>query len=68
MTDRDRHWSTSLATMRACADAVRWAQTQESIEAAWAVCDRGDWMLWLLSRTNVGEPWSDARKPLVLAA
>ena len=62
-----RHWSTALATLNACVDAVRWAETQPDYATAWAQCERGDWMLWLAGKF-AGEPWSEARKPLVRAA
>jgi len=34
---------------------------------AWATCERGDWMLWLLGKLS-GPPGSDSRKQLVLIA
>jgi len=45
------HWSDNLPP-DACADAVAWARTQPSLEAAWAECRRGNWMLWLLGRCD----------------
>lgn len=59
------HWTRKFKVLGACDDAVAWAKNYDSLEAAWAACDRGDWMLWLVGRTSASEPWSDARKPLV---
>ena len=61
------HWTDALVRLNACADAVAWARSYPTLAEAWAACDRGDWMLWLAGQ-DAGEPWSDARKPLVLAA
>ena len=58
------HWSTALPA-NACCDALAWAQTQESATAAWATCERGDWMLWILDKLcRSGEQ----HKRIVLAA
>jgi len=61
------HIDDLLTRLGACSDAVAWARTQPDAETAWDTCDRGDWMLWLAGRL-AGEPGSDARRPLVLAA
>ena len=60
------HWSESLPGS-ACSAAVVWARTQPDAATAWAVCERGDWMLWIAGY-YAGAPWSEARRPLVLAA
>ena len=52
----------------ACREAREWAAHFETLQAAWDACERGDWMLWYLWRTQAGEPWSDERRPLVWAA
>ncbi len=59
----------ALAALDACPPALDWLREQgyPSLAAAWAVCPRGDWMLWLAGRT-AGPPGSDSRRPLVLAA
>jgi hypothetical protein len=57
----------SLIKMGACKEAIEWLETQSSIKQAWDTCERGDWMLWLLGKLS-GEPGSEKRKPLVLAA
>jgi hypothetical protein len=62
------HWSRALARLKPCPEAVTWARTQRSLKVAWAKCERGDWMLWFVGKTCAGKPWSDARKPLVVAA
>ena len=57
-----------LRGMGACSKAVEWAEPYGDDHArAWAECECGDWMLWLLGRLS-GEPGSDARRRLVLAA
>ena len=63
-----KHWSEKLVALNACTDAVAWARKQASAAIAWKECRHGDWMLWLIGRTEAGEPWSDARKPLVACA
>src|SRR3990167_299174 len=60
------HWSDSLPAS-ACRSAVEWARTQPDAATAWAVCERGDWMLWIAGYC-AGKPWSEERRPLVLAA
>jgi hypothetical protein len=60
-------WTDKLVEMDACEEAVWWARGYASPQAAWAACERGDWMLWLAGRL-AGEPHSAARKRLVLAA
>ena len=59
------HWSAKLETLHACSDAIEWARKQPSLAVAWAACERGDWMLWLIGRLDASPPWSDERKPLV---
>ena len=61
------HWTESLTHLSLCNAAMCWLRTQPDAVTAWRVCERGDWMLWLASK-HAGEPWSDARRPLVLAA
>ena len=56
-----------LTRLGACPEAIAWADGYGSAEAAWAACERGDWMLWIAGRL-AGEPGSDSRRPLVLAA
>src|SRR3954470_21170919 len=54
---------------RACSDAVSFVRDGkfDSLQAAWDACQRGDWMLWWAGKKS-GEPESDKRKKLVLAA
>jgi len=49
-----------LVKMGACKEVVAWVGNRD-ITAAWAECERADWMLWLADRVM-------ARKPVVLAA
>ena len=46
-----------LAGMGACSEAVEWAASYPTLQAAWDVCKRSDWMLWLLWMLD-GEPCS----------
>ena len=55
-------WQDNLTRLRACDEAVEWAQNYKTFPAAWEACKRGDWMLWLAARSGVD------RKALVLAA
>lgn len=56
-----------IAHLSPCCEAMGWARGYPSLAEAWAVCPRGDWMLWLAGKF-AGEPWSKGRKRLVLAA
>jgi hypothetical protein len=57
-----------LTELDACHEAVEWARKQPDWGTHWNNCERGDWMLWLIGKTIAGEPMSNERKPLVLAA
>jgi hypothetical protein len=61
------HWTDALHGLNACRGAIDWAGGYDSLAAAWAACERGDWMLWLAGRV-AGPPGDDTRRPLVLAA
>ena len=39
---------TLLRKHSACDDAVKWAEPFATLQEAWDVCPRADWMLWLL--------------------
>lgn len=57
--DPREHWSGKLIDLGAPPAMVQWAQRQETVGEAWAGCERGDWMLWLLSRVRKGERWRE---------
>lgn len=59
-------WIEPIKELEACEEALVWAESYDSLAEAWAKCERGDWMLWLLGRL-AGAPESDSRKKLVLA-
>ena len=61
------HWSDSLPAY-ACGEAREWCRTQPSLAAAWARCERGDWMLWLIGDRERSAPWSEERKLLAVCA
>ena len=42
-----------LIELNACEGAQEWA-AEKSIEEAVSTCQRGDWMLWLAKKVNVG--------------
>ncbi len=44
MTDHDY-----LISIHACSEAVEWLGDRTGAEA-WALCERADWMLWLVAR------------------
>ena len=52
-----------LKKLGACSVAVDWAKQYDSLQEAWDVCERGDWMLWLK-----GAQPDCPRQELVLAA
>jgi hypothetical protein len=56
-----------LKKLNACSEAIQWAEQQDNEQQAWDDCHRGDWMLWLCGKLS-GEPESEGRKLLVLAA
>lgn len=61
------HWIDRLEYLDACADAIKWAHGYGSLSAAWAACERADWMLWLASHVW-GKRGSRAHRRTVLAA
>lgn len=68
----DMRYAKDLRKLGACHDAIEWLGDR-SIEEAWPVCERADWMLWLIGKIVCRsepwrEPWSDDRKPLVACA
>jgi len=56
-----------LKKLNACGGAVEWAAEFTTLQKAWDVCERGDWMLWLVGKQS-GKPESTSRKKLVLTA
>jgi len=62
-----QHFSERLARLGACSAAVEYARGFRSLSAAWAACERADWMLWLAGKLS-GEPGSKSRKKVVAAA
>lgn len=49
------HWTDKLVKMRACREAVAWAKGYETADAAWAACERPDWMLWVAGKLATGK-------------
>ena len=47
-----------LIQQGACAPAVEWVGDRD-IATAWAECPRGDWMLWLESKSPTPRPVGD---------
>jgi hypothetical protein len=56
-----------LVRLNACHEAGEWAGNYETLPAAWAACDRGDWMLWLCGKMIGKEGWP-THQAIVLAA
>lgn len=52
-----------LEKHNACSKAIEWAKQFETLKEAWAVCERGDWMLWIAAKAGLC-----TRKELVFAA
>ncbi len=63
----DQTWIQKLEKLHACPSAIEWCETQPDYATAWKVCDRGDWMLWLVGRLS-GSPKFKSRKKFVLAS
>src|SRR5690554_5084217 len=55
-----------LKQFEPCEDAFAWSFPFDTLEAAWAKCNRPDWMLWLLER--LGIPANDAAYAAAWAA
>ena len=54
---------TKLIKLDACDEGIEWATTQKgSFQKSWNDCKRGDWMLWLLTRSK------EDHKKIVLAS
>ena len=51
----------------ACPGGYKWSLQFDDVKTWWESFDGGDWMLWVCGRLG-GEPESEARKKLVLAA
>ena len=66
----DPDYIADLRSINACAPALDWllVGNYPTLADAWAVCPRGDWLLWLIGATTTSVPWSDERKPLVAVA
>ena len=62
----DHRWSDALLDHSACSEAIDWAATQPNLPTAWAVCQRGDWMLWLAAQCC--QPGDDLHRSVVRAA
>ena len=44
MTD----WKAKLKALGPCPEAYEWAIKHKTLREAWRMCERGDWMNWLL--------------------
>jgi len=68
-----RDYVAAITAMSACPEALAWLREagHPGIGSAWRACERADWLLWLAARcepVRSSAPWSDERKPIVLAA
>ena len=41
-------WKAKLKALGPCPEAYRWAIKHKTLREAWRMCERGDWMEWLL--------------------
>ena len=48
---KDKDFLANLKAYQPCIEAFMWAKQFDTWENLWAECDRGDWMLWIISRT-----------------
>ena len=55
----------SLRAIRACGETIAWAKDYKTLGAAWKVCERGDWMLWLCGQMEGTKGWP-TRQQIVL--
>lgn len=56
MTARTMKLSTLLRATSACEEAREWAKPYATLQEAWDVCPRGDWMLWLCAAVEMEHP------------
>lgn len=54
-----------LKKMGACSEAVAYSENYDTAEEAWKSCLRGDWMLWIITKINKSNPWSEGRKKIL---
>jgi hypothetical protein len=54
-----------LQEYNACKESIRWIKQNniQSLEKAWNICERGDWLLWMATRLSI-----DRRKLVLCAA
>jgi hypothetical protein len=62
-----QHWTDKLVELEACSEAIEWAENYDSLADAWAVCSRGDWLLWYIN-IIISPLGADERKNLVIIA
>jgi len=44
-----------LNKLGTCEEAMEWLSSQTSLQQAWGSCERGDWMLWLITALKMNE-------------
>jgi hypothetical protein len=42
--------SLTLAKVGACENAIKWARSYSTHQAAWTACERADWLMWYLGK------------------
>ena len=64
-----RSYICRIEAMDACQDALDWLREQDhpTLQGAWDVCERADWMLWYAGK-QAGGQGSTSRRRIVLAA
>ncbi len=48
-------WIKELESLNPCAEGVMYAKGHATLQEAWDLCDRGDWMLWLAGKLTTTE-------------
>ena len=41
-------WKARLKALDPCPEAYKWAVKHKTLREAWRMCERGDWMEWLM--------------------
>lgn len=41
-----------LESLHPCNNGLEWAKQQKSLHAAWEICEKSDWMWWILQKLD----------------
>lgn len=45
-------WQEKLLALGPCPEPYRWAIKHKTLRQAWRMCERSDWMLWLIDEVD----------------